>query len=99
MWGLKDTVFLKDSINALVCLERIPVKIKEYDILSGSYNYDEVKSALYYHYMRKTLPIILKIMGSLNIIGNPLFVYKEITLGAEGLFYSLKNNNKVSTHV
>lgn len=99
MWGLKDTKFLKDSINALTCFERIPISIKQYEIPDGDYNYDEVISALYYHYMKKTLPIVLKVMGSLNIIGNPLVVYKEITLGAEGLLYSLQKNNKVVTHV
>lgn len=99
MWGLKDTKFLKDSINALTCFERIPISIKQYDIENGDYNYDEVISALYYHYMKKTLPIVLKVMGSLNIIGNPVVVYKEITLGAEGLMYSLQKNSKVVTHV
>jgi hypothetical protein len=81
---LKSIGFLTNIDDAPICLNAL---ILHHPLLT----IDSLKDRIQKHYIRCVTPELYKIVGSLELIGNPVGLFNDLTTGVKDLFYEPAN--------
>ncbi len=86
---IESVVFFGTIINALgvviTNIENAPIKFDGIDISNCIDTVGGIQQKLLAHYKSSVMKQLYKVFGSLNIIGNPVSLFKNISAGVKAL--------------